>query len=177
MARVTVEDCVTRVPNRFELVMMAAQRGRNIGAGAPLTLDRDNDKNAVVALREIAEAKVDLKELENGLIRGLQTVVEADEPEGEEMDLLPISEELSEELGEARAELSEELGEARADQVMSEDELHFEDDAVAAQDAGNDDADSDAIDSDADSDIVDGDLAADDEPGPDLDDSGEPEPF
>ena len=70
MARVTVEDCVTRVPNRFELVMLAAQRGRNIGAGAPLTLDRDNDKNAVVALREIADAKVDLKELENGLIRG-----------------------------------------------------------------------------------------------------------
>lgn len=131
MARVTVEDCVTRVPNRFELVMVAAQRGRNIGAGAPLTLDRDNDKNAVVALREIAEAKVDLKELENGLIRGLQTVVEAEEPEGEEMDLLPISEEVAEELGEAR-------GEARADQVMSEDELHFEDDAVAAQDIADD---------------------------------------
>jgi|APTNR8051073442_1049403.scaffolds.fasta_scaffold01308_3 DNA-directed RNA polymerase subunit omega len=179
MARVTVEDCVTRVPNRFELVMMAAQRGRNIGAGAPLTLDRDNDKNAVVALREIAEAKVDLKELENGLIRGLQTVVEADEPEGEEMDLLPITE-----------ELSEELGEARADQVMSEDELHFEDDAVAAQDAGDDDIDSGVIDSDeiesvadsdivdsADGDIVDSDLAADDEPRPDLDDSGEPGPF
>jgi DNA-directed RNA polymerase subunit omega len=131
MARVTVEDCVTRVPNRFELVMVAAQRGRNIGAGAPLTLDRDNDKNAVVALREIAEAKVDLKELENGLIRGLQTVVEADEPEGEEMDLLPISEDVAEELG-------EDQGEARADQVMSEDELHFEDDAVAAQDIADD---------------------------------------
>lgn len=131
MARVTVEDCVTRVPNRFELVMLAAQRGRNIGAGAPLALDRDNDKNAVVALREIAEAKVDLKELENGLIRGLQTVVEADEPEGEEMDLLPLSEELAEELGEER-------GEARADQVISEDELHFEDDAAAAQEVAED---------------------------------------
>src|SRR5512134_3453378 len=121
MARVTVEDCVTRVPNRFELVMLAAQRGRNIGAGAPLAVDRDNDKNAVVALREIAEAKVDLKELENGLVRGLQTVVEADEPEGEEMDLLPLSEELGDERGEARSE-----------EVISEDELHFEDDAVAA---------------------------------------------
>ncbi len=131
MARVTVEDCVTRVPNRFELVMLAAQRGRNIGAGAPLALDRDNDKNAVVALREIAEAKVDLKELENGLIRGLQTVVEADEPEGEEMDLLPLSEELSEELGEER-------GEARADQVISEDDLHFEDEAAAAQEVAED---------------------------------------
>jgi DNA-directed RNA polymerase subunit omega len=166
MARVTVEDCVTRVPNRFELVMVAAQRGRNIGAGAPLTLDRDNDKNAVVALREIAEAKVDLKELENGLIRGLQTVVEADEPEGEEMDLLPVSEEVAEELGEAR-------GEARADQVMSEDELHFEDDAAAAQDIADD------------LDLELGALDAEDEEGegegegdaPDLDKGEEPGPF
>ncbi|MGZ9033962.1 MAG: DNA-directed RNA polymerase subunit omega [Rhodospirillales bacterium] len=164
MARVTVEDCVTRVPNRFELVMLAAQRGRNIGAGAPLSLDRDNDKNAVVALREIAEAKVDLKELENGLIRGLQTVVEADEPEGEEMDLLPLSEELSEELG---AELSEERGEARADQVMSEDELHFEDDAVAAEDVAED----------SDVDVGGVDVEADEEAGPDVDDSEEPGPF
>lgn len=120
MARVTVEDCVTRVPNRFELVMVAAQRGRNIGAGAPLVVDRDNDKNAVVALREIAEAKVDLKELENGLIRGLQTVVEADEPEGEEIDLLPLGE-----------DLRDERGEARAVEEMSEDELHFEDESTA----------------------------------------------
>ena len=169
MARVTVEDCVTRVPNRFELVMLAAQRGRNIGAGAPLSLDRDNDKNAVVALREIAEAKVDLKELENGLIRGLQTVVEADEPEGEEMDLLPLSEELSEELG---AELSEERGEARADQVMSEDELHFEDDAVAAEDVAEDsDVDVGGVD------VGGVDVEADEKAGPDVDDSEEPEPF
>ena len=128
MARVTVEDCVTRVPNRFELVMLAAQRGRNIGAGAPLTLDRDNDKNAVVALREIAEARVDLKELEGGLIRGLQTVVEADEPEGEEMDLLPSGGAIAEELGES---LVEEHGEASASEEISEDELRFEDDAKA----------------------------------------------
>ena len=128
MARVTVEDCVTRVPNRFELVMLAAQRGRNIGAGAPLTLDRDNDKNAVVALREIAEARVDLKELEGGLIRGLQTVVEADEPEGEEMDLLPSGGAIAEELGES---IVEERGEASASEEISEDELRFEDDAKA----------------------------------------------
>lgn len=157
MARVTVEDCVTRVPNRFELVMLAAQRGRNIGAGAPLSLDRDNDKNAVVALREIAEAKVDLKELENGLIRGLQTVVEADEPEGEEMDLLPISE-----------ELGEERGEARADQVMSEDDLHFEDDAAAAQEIADDIEDED---------LGAADVEADEEGGPELDGGEEPQPF
>lgn len=124
MARVTVEDCVTRVPNRFELVMMAAQRGRNISAGAPLTLDRDNDKNAVVALREIAEAKVDLKELENSLIRGLQTVVEADEPEDDEIDLLPMSE-----------QINEERGEAQATEELKEDELHYEDDDVADDEA------------------------------------------
>ncbi|MDZ3837310.1 MAG: DNA-directed RNA polymerase subunit omega [Rhodospirillales bacterium] len=171
MARVTVEDCVTRVPNRFELVMVAAQRGRNIGAGAPLTLDRDNDKNAVVALREIAEAKVDLKELENGLIRGLQTVVEADEPEGEEMDLLPISEEVAEELGEAR-------GEARADQVMSEDELHFEDDAVAAQDIADDlDLELGSVDA-ADDDAAEDEEGEDDEGGAAESDEGEePGPF
>ena len=59
MARVTVEDCVEKIPNRFELVMLAAQRARNISAGAELTIDRDNDKNPVVALREIAEQTVD----------------------------------------------------------------------------------------------------------------------
>ena len=58
MARVTVEDCVEKIPNRFELVMLAAQRARNISAGAELTIDRDNDKNPVVALREIAEGKI-----------------------------------------------------------------------------------------------------------------------
>lgn len=151
--------------------MVAAQRGRNIGAGAPLTLDRDNDKNAVVALREIAEAKVDLKELENGLIRGLQTVVEADEPEGEEMDLLPISEEVAEELGEAR-------GEARADQVMSEDELHFEDDAVAAQDIADDlDLELGSVDA-ADDDAAEDEEGEDDEGGAAESDEGEePGPF
>lgn len=132
MARVTVEDCVTRVPNRFELVMLAAQRGRNIGAGAPLTLDRDNDKNAVVALREIADAKVDLKELENGLIRGLQTVVESDDPEGEEIDLLPISEDDGAGLA---AGLVEDGGERRVGEEMREDDLHYQDAAIAT-DAG-----------------------------------------
>lgn len=134
MARVTVEDCVTRVPNRFELVMLAAQRGRNIGAGAPLTLDRDNDKNAVVALREIADAKVDFKELENGLIRGLQTVVEADDPEGEEIDLLPIGDDA---LGEVEAAIAQEGGEHQVADEMSGDELRFEDAAIAT-DAGAD---------------------------------------
>ena len=81
MARVTVEDCVLKVPNRFDLVLVAAQRAREITAGAPLTLDRDDDKNPVVALREIADETVALDRLQDQLIRGMQKHVEIDEPE------------------------------------------------------------------------------------------------
>ncbi len=84
MARVTVEDCVLQVPNRFELVMLAAQRAREVAGGAPITLERDNDKNPVVALREIAETTVSLDELRNSMISGLQRHVEQDEPEEED---------------------------------------------------------------------------------------------
>ncbi len=86
MARVTVEDCVLKVPNRFELVMVAAQRSRDISAGSPLTVERDNDKDPVIALREIAEETVDIDELNDALIRGLQRHVEIDEPEEEQQD-------------------------------------------------------------------------------------------
>jgi DNA-directed RNA polymerase subunit omega len=88
MARVTVEDCVTKVPNRFELVMVASQRARDISAGSATTIDRDNDKNPVVALREIADSTVNLADLEEALIKGLQNHVEIDESEDDEMDLL-----------------------------------------------------------------------------------------
>lgn len=84
MARVTVEDCVDKVPNRFDLVMLAAHRSRSISAGAPLTIDRDNDKNPVVALREIAEETISIDETRDALIRGLQHHVEVDEPEEED---------------------------------------------------------------------------------------------
>ena len=83
MARVTVEDCVEKVPNRFGLVLLAAHRGRAISAGSPLTLDRDNDKNPVVALREIAEDKVDPEALSENLIGTLQRVDERTEAEEE----------------------------------------------------------------------------------------------
>ena len=83
MARVTVEDCVLKVPNRFDLVMVAAQRARDIAAGGQLTLERDNDKNPVVALREIADETIDLEGLRNNLVQGLQRHVEKDEPEEE----------------------------------------------------------------------------------------------
>ncbi|MBK8175330.1 MAG: DNA-directed RNA polymerase subunit omega [Rhodospirillales bacterium] len=95
MARVTVEDCVVKVSNRFELVMLAAQRARNLGAGAPLSVDRDDDKNPVIALREIADGTVELSDLENGLIRGLQKVVETDEPESDELDALGMQQHMS----------------------------------------------------------------------------------
>ncbi len=88
MARVTVEDCVLQGPNRFELVMMAAQRARSVAAGAPLSIDRDNDKNPVVALREIAEVTISLETLRNELIRGHQKHSEADEPEEEIVELM-----------------------------------------------------------------------------------------
>jgi DNA-directed RNA polymerase subunit omega len=86
MARVTVEDCVLKVPNRFELVLLAAQRGRDISSGSKLTVERDNDKNPVVALREIADDTVSLDSLRNSVVSGLQKHVEVDEPEEDEME-------------------------------------------------------------------------------------------
>lgn len=84
MARVTVEDCIEKVSNRFELVMVAAQRARKIGSGAALTLDRDNDKNPVVALREIAEETVNVDELREEIIRGKQRIIAMDD-DGEDV--------------------------------------------------------------------------------------------
>ncbi|TNC98292.1 MAG: DNA-directed RNA polymerase subunit omega [Stygiobacter sp.] len=86
MARVTVEDCVTKIPNRFELVLIAAQRARDISTGGRITVERDNDKNPVVALREIAEDTVELDHLRNALVTGLQKHVEVDEPEEDELE-------------------------------------------------------------------------------------------
>ncbi len=88
MARVTVEDCVLKIPNRFDLVMLSAQRAREISAGAQLTVERDNDKNPVVALREIADSSVDFDNLRQSVISGLQKQVERDEPEEDMMELL-----------------------------------------------------------------------------------------
>ena len=81
MARVTVEDCIEEVPNRFELVMLVSQRARKIGSGSPLTIDRDNDKNTVVALREIAAQTVDKDELKEELVRSHQRILFAQEEE------------------------------------------------------------------------------------------------
>ncbi|HKL68567.1 DNA-directed RNA polymerase subunit omega [Salibaculum sp.] len=107
MARVTVEDCVDKVPNRFELVMLAAHRAREISAGSPVTVDRDNDKNPVVSLREIADETQQADDLRERLIESNQTQIEIDEPEEDSMAILmgggseqadaPVEDDMSEE--------------------------------------------------------------------------------
>ncbi|MFQ1701178.1 DNA-directed RNA polymerase subunit omega [Loktanella agnita] len=104
MARVTVEDCVDKVPNRFELVMLAAHRAREISSGAALTVNRDNDKNPVVSLREIAEETQQADDLRERMIEANQSQIEVDEPEEDSMSLLmgaeqdkPVEDDMSEE--------------------------------------------------------------------------------
>ena len=92
MARVTVEDCVDKVPNRFELVLLAAHRAREVTAGAAITIERDNDKNPVVALREIAEETQSAEGLRERMIESYQTQIEVDEPEEDQMAMLMGSE-------------------------------------------------------------------------------------
>ena len=91
MARVTVEDCVDKVPNRFDLVMLAAHRARELASGAPLTIERDNDKNPVVALREIADETMTADQLRESAIESFQRQIEVDEPEEDAMSLLVAS--------------------------------------------------------------------------------------
>lgn len=91
MARVTVEDCIDKLPNRFELVLLAAHRARSISQGAPITVERDNDKNPVVALREIAEETLVSEDLREEYIHSMQKHVEVDEPEETEVPLIQQS--------------------------------------------------------------------------------------
>ncbi|MTI09018.1 DNA-directed RNA polymerase subunit omega [Curvivirga aplysinae] len=124
MARVTVEDCVEQVPNRFDLVMLAAQRSREINNGALLTVERDRDKNPVVALREIAEETVELDGLSEGVVKGLQKVADLDEPESE-AELMEI---LAAPAAEAVAEEGEEGVEAKpVEETELDASIRFED--------------------------------------------------
>ncbi len=129
MARVTVEDCVLKIPNRFELVMTAAQRARDVSAGAGVTVERDNDKNPVVALREIADETVDFAELEETLIKGLQRYIESDEPEEDEMDVKALA-----------LDVSGETSDANEKDEVTEDELTVHDVAAEEVQAAMDDA-------------------------------------
>jgi DNA-directed RNA polymerase subunit omega len=117
MARVTVEDCILKVPNRFELVLLAAQRARNISRGEELTIDRDNDKNPVVALREIADDTVELPGLEQDLIKSLLRAPEPEPVEEEVIDLIATDENIF-----GVMDVSEEpLPDAGADELSGDD--------------------------------------------------------
>ena len=96
MARTTVEDCLENVENRFQLVLIASKRAREIAMGSDPLVERENDKPTVLALREIADGTIDLAELKESVIKGLQNYVEIDEPEDDEMDLLAIQQEHNE---------------------------------------------------------------------------------
>jgi len=129
MARVTVEDCILKIPNRFELVLLAAQRARDVASGAPITLERDNDKNPVVALREIADETIGLEQVKNALIKGMQKHVEIDEPE-EDKDLEGV-ETQSWPVDQPPAEGEELAEDAVEDEELSEDELFVAEDGAA----------------------------------------------
>ncbi|MEO9459273.1 MAG: DNA-directed RNA polymerase subunit omega [Lentilitoribacter sp.] len=118
MARVTVEDCIDKVDNRFELVLLAGHRARMISQGEAITVDRDNDKNPVVALREIADETLSTGDLKEDLIHSLQKHVEVDEPEEAVVDTTP-----EDELGNDAIIMQEETPEAVTFDSMSEEEL------------------------------------------------------
>jgi DNA-directed RNA polymerase subunit omega len=141
MARVTVEDCILNVPNRFELVLLSAKRAREISAGSPLTVIRDNDKNPVVALREISENSIDITALRENLIRSLQRHVFVENHESE------LDDEMQESLN-AVTEWDEEANDITIDDY-SNDDIDNNDTDVDDEDS---DEDSDEDDEDADDD-------------------------
>ena len=118
MARVTVEDCIDKVDNRFELVLLASHRARLISQGAPITIDRDNDKNPVVALREIADERLSPDDLKEDLIHSLQKHVEIDEPEPDASAMISTAESTSE-----TSEVEDDVPETLNFDQMSEEEL------------------------------------------------------
>jgi DNA-directed RNA polymerase subunit omega len=132
MARVTVEDCVLKVPNRFELVMYSARRARDIAAGALLTVERDNDKNPVVALREIADGTVETTDLHARLIQSLQKHAEVDEPEEESGFGSTPSAELLEDMIQAQAEPEKEEEDETDEMDEAMGGARFEDEPGAA---------------------------------------------
>lgn len=161
MARVTVEDCIDKIPNRYELLMVAAQRAKDISSGAPITVARDNDKNPVIALREIAEEKVNIEELQKSLVMGLQKYVEVEEPQEEEIEIMAAEKEL--------AGLDEQFSNIMLDNEMADNmQVHGEDEDALDLDA-DDDADLDIDAGDDDLDLDDG-MDFNDDADVDLDD-------
>ena len=140
MARVTVEDCIDKIPNRYELLMVATQRAKDISAGSPITVTRDNDKNPVIALREIAEEKVNIEDLQRSLVMGLQKFVEVEEPEEEEMEIMAAEKELSE-LDEQFSGLllDSEIADSMQVHGVDEDDLDLDSDGDISLDSDEDD--------------------------------------
>jgi DNA-directed RNA polymerase subunit omega len=130
MARVTVEDCGDKVPNRFDLVLLAARRARQVSAGAPITVERDNDKNPVIALREIADETISASSLKEGILFGLQKHVEVDEPEDDDISLLFAGQKLSDNNQDMTADnLSKVASQVRADAARAAKARADEEDA------------------------------------------------
>jgi DNA-directed RNA polymerase subunit omega len=134
MARVTVEDCVLKVPNRFELVLLAAQRARDIASGAPLTVDRDNDKGPVVSLREIADVTIPLENLQNNVIKSMQKHVEIDEPEEDHDVEIGAPANWAGDLAPMGDDEGDAGDEASADEEMQEDMLEASDESGVGDD-------------------------------------------
>lgn len=130
MARVTVEDCIDKVDNRFELVLLASHRARLISSGSPLTIDRDRDKNPVVALREIADETIPPDDLREQLIHSLQKYVEVDEPEAETVPLIGNT---------AMASTSNDAAEVQFDHMSEEDLLRGLEGLVPPSNSDDDD--------------------------------------
>jgi DNA-directed RNA polymerase subunit omega len=189
MARVTVEDCVLKVPNRFELVLLAAQRAREITSGVPLSIERDDDKNPVVALREIADETVGLPNLREAVVRGMQKHVEIDEAEEtSELEVdptvfgvaLPSASLLGDGGGSEVAGFDEVEDEAEAaeeqgpDQELAEDEAALDEelaeDELAVEDSEGGDLAEDVLAEDEGGDLAEDVLAAADEDGNIADD-------
>lgn len=137
MARVTVEDCVTKIPNRFRLVMIAAQRSRELSVGGELTVERDNDKNPVVALREIADETVSLEDLETSLVQGLQKNIDVDEPIDEAEEMMVVEEALG---NLAALEAAADDAESALKAGAFEDEVDADDEEAEPDEAPEDEA-------------------------------------
>ena len=146
MARVTIEDCIVKVPNRFDLVMRASRRARDISSGSELTLERDRDKNPVVALREIAEGTIDLDELQENIIQGLQRLVAYDDTEDEIVELGVTADAEAGDAGEAGEEAAAAAGEGEeapaVDAEIAEDLLsvHEENEEPVSDEASAEEA-------------------------------------
>ena len=142
MARVTVEDCIEKIPNRFDLVLVASQRARALSSGTELTVERDNDKNPVIALREIADETIVIAEVEEAMIKGLQKHLEPDVPDDEEMDQLTSGDDFMNMAGELKPDMvlggTNDASEMPAftDNIIEQGGSDAEADSGGAKDAG-----------------------------------------